>query len=53
MESMDLLRACDEMEGFIKTAQKSIATWEADLDNYSKLEEGLAAMKLELEKFKD
>ena len=26
---------------------------EADPDNYSKLEEGLAAMKAELEKFKD
>ena len=50
---MDLLRACDEMKGFIETAQKLIESWEADPDNYSKLEEGLAAMKAELEKFKD
>ena len=50
---MDLLRACDEMMGFIETAQKLIDTWEADPDNYSKLEEGLAAMKPELKKFKD
>ena len=50
---MDLLRACDEMRGFIETAQKLIETWEADPDNYSKLEEGLLAMKAELKKFKD
>ena len=50
---MDLLQACDEMKGFIETAQKLIESWEADPDNYSKLEEGLAAMKAELEKFKD
>ena len=50
---MDLLRACDEMKDFIKTAQKLIEMWEADPDNYSKLEEGLTAMKAELEKFKD
>ena len=50
---MDLPQACDEMNGFIETAQKLIESWEADPDNYSKLEEGLAAMKAELEKFKD
>ena len=50
---MDLLRACDEMKGFIETAQKLIETWEADPDNNSKLEEGLAAMNAELKKFKD
>ena len=50
---MDLLGACDEIKGFIKTAQKLIKTWEEDPDNYSKLEEGLTAMKAELEKFKD
>ena len=50
---MDLLRACDEMKGFIETAQKLIETWEADPDNYSKLEEGLAALKAELNQFKD
>ena len=50
MESMDLLRACDEMEGFIKTAQKLIKTWEVNSDNYSQLEEGLTAMKGELDK---
>ena len=50
---MDLLGACDEIKGFIKTAQKLIETWEEDPDNYSKLEEGLTAIKLELEKFKD
>ena len=50
---MDLLRACDEMKGFIETAQKLIESWETDPDNYSKLEEGLAEMKAELEKFKD
>ena len=50
---MDLLRACDEMKDFIETAQKLIENWEADPDNYSKLEEGLTEMKAELEKFKD
>ena len=50
---MDLLQACEEMKGFIETAQKLIESWEADPDNYSKLEEGLTAMKAELEKFKD
>ena len=50
---MDLLQACDEMKGFIDTAQKLIESWEADPDNYSKLEEGLTAMKAELQKFKD
>ena len=53
MQSMDLLRACDEMKGFIKTAQKLVETWEEDPDNYSQLEEGLTAMKAELDKFKD
>ena len=50
---MDLLQACDEMKGFIDTAQKLIESWEADPDNYSKLEEGLTAMKAKLQKFKD
>ena len=49
---MDLLQACEEMKGFIETAQKLIESWEADPDNYSKLEEGLTAMKAELAKFK-
>ena len=51
--SMDLLQACDEMKAFIETAQKLIETWEQDPDNYSKLEDGLNAMKAELEKFND
>ena len=50
---MDLLKACDEMKGFIKTAQKLLEAWDADPDNYSQLEEGLAALKAELEKCKD
>ena len=50
---MDLLGACDEIKGFINTAQKLIETWEEDPDNYSKLEEGLTAMKAELDKFKN
>ena len=50
---MDLLRACDEMKSFIETAQKLIESWEADPDNYSKLEEGSTAMKEELAKSKD
>ena len=50
---MDLLRACEEMKFFIEVAQKLIQNWEEDPDNYSKLEEGLTAMKAELEKFKD
>ena len=50
---MDLFWACDEMKSFIETAQKLIETWEEDPDNYSKLEEGLTAMKAELEKLKD
>ena len=50
---MDLLQACDEMKHFIQTAQKLIETWEGDPDNYSKLEEGLTAMKAELQKFRD
>ena len=44
---MDLLQACDEMKGFIETAQKLIESWEENPDNYSKLEESLAAMKAE------
>ena len=50
---MDLLKACDEMKGFIKTAQKLLEAWDADPDNYSQLEEGLVALKAELDKFKD
>ena len=50
---MDLLKACDEMKGFIGTAQKLVDAWDADPDNYSQLEEGLSALKAELEKFKD
>ena len=50
---MDLLKACDEMKGFIETAQKLVDIWDADPDNYSQLEEGLTALKAELEKFKD
>ena len=50
---MDLLKACDEMKGFIETAQKLADAWDADPDNYSQLEEGLAALRAELEKFKD
>ena len=41
------------MKGFIEIAEKLIESWETDPDNYSKLEEGLTAMKAELEKFKD
>ena len=41
------------MKAFIETAQKLIETWEEDPDNYSKLEDGLSAMKAELAKFKD
>ena len=47
---MDLLKACDEMKVFIETAQKLIDAWDADPDNYSQLEEGLAALKAALEK---
>ena len=50
---MGLLQACDEMKSFIEVAQKLIKDWEEDPDNYSKLEEGLTAMKAELAKFKD
>ena len=50
---MDLLGACDEIKGFIKTAQKLLKTWEEDPDNYSQLEEVLTAMKAELDKFKN
>ena len=50
---MDLLKACDEIKGFIETAQKLVDAWDADPDNYSQLEEGLSALKAELEKFKD
>ena len=50
---MNLLQACEEMKSFIETAQKLIDTWQEDPDNYSKLEEGLTAMKEELAKFKD
>ena len=49
---MDLLKACDEMKGFLLTAQKLVEAWDADPDNYSQLEEGLSALKAELEKFK-
>ena len=50
---MDLLKACDEMKGFIETVQKLVEAWNADPDNYSQLEEGLSVLKVELEKFKD
>ena len=50
---MDLLQACDEMKSFIEVAQQLIKDWEEDPDNYSKLEEGLTAMRAELAKFKD
>ena len=50
---MALLKACDEMKGFIETAKKLAEAWDADPDNYSQLEEGLSALKAELEKFKD
>ena len=50
---MNLLQACEEMKSFIETAQKLIDTWEEDPDNYSKLEEGLTAMKAVLAKFKE
>ena len=50
---MDLLKACDEMKVFIETAQKLVDAWDADPDNCSQLEEGLSALKAELEKFKD
>ena len=50
---MDLLKACDEMKEFIEIAQKLVDAWDADPDNYSQLEEGLSALKAELEKFKD
>ena len=50
---MDLLKACDEMKGFIESAQNLVDAWDADPDNYSLLEEGLSALKAELEKFKD
>ena len=50
---MDLLQACDEMKSFIETAHKLVESWEADPDNYSKLEEGLAAMKAKLQRFQD
>ena len=50
---MDLLQACNEMKSFIEAAQKLIKDLEGDPDNYSKLEEGLTAMKAELANFKD
>ena len=50
---MDLLQACDEMKSFIEAAQKLVKDWEEHPDNYSKLEEGLTAMRAELAKFKD
>ena len=45
--------AAQELPELIKTAQKLIETWEEDPDNYSQLEEGLTAMKAELDKFKN
>ena len=50
---MDLLRACDEMKSCIEASQKLIKDWEEDPANYSKLEDGLTAIKAELAKFKD
>ena len=41
------------MKSFIETAQTLIETWDEDPDNYSKLEEGLTAMKAELAKFEN
>jgi hypothetical protein len=50
---MDLLRACDDLKGFIETAQQLIDAWDEDPDNYSKLEKHLTELKAEIEKFKD
>ena len=50
---MNLLRACDDLKGFIETAQKLIEIWDEDPDNYSKLEQHLTELKAEIEKFKD
>ena len=50
---MEFLQACYEMKSFIEVAQRLIKDWEEDPDNYSKLEEGLTAMRAELAKFKD
>jgi hypothetical protein len=49
---VNLLRACDDLKGFIGTAQKLIEAWDEDPDNYSKLEQHLKELKLEIEKFK-
>ena len=49
---VDPQEACDEMKGFLETALKLVEAWDADPDNYPQLEEGLSALKAELEKFK-
>ncbi len=40
------------MKGFIETAQKLVEAWDQDPDNYSKLEQHLIELKVEIEKFK-
>ena len=36
----DLLKARDEMRGFIETAQKLVDAWDAQLNNYTQFEGG-------------
>ena len=50
---MDLLKVCDEVKDSIEAVQRLVTAWDADPDNYSQLEEGPAALKAGLEKFKD
>ena len=50
---MDPLRTDDHLKSLIETAQKLIDTWDEDPDNYSKLEQQLTELKVEIEKFKN
>ena len=50
---MDPLRTDDHLKSLIETAQKLIDTWDEDPDNYSKLEQHLTELKVEIEKFKN
>ena len=50
---MDPLQTSDDLKSLIETAQKLIDTWDEDPDNYSKLEQHLKELKVEIEKFKN
>ena len=50
---MDLQRACDELRTVIGRAEKLVAAWKEDPDNYSVLEEHLTDLSSELKRISE